>query len=465
MNSKFLEPLRPSEGGATCLRSSAGQNLAQEIIAHNEARYGNLEFIGQGSFASVWKAQDLVTGELVAIKRLEPRSRQGRDFYRELGILFRLKHPNIVQVINFREAVGGVRYLILEYCRGGNLRSELIRQEHAGSPPDGRAIHSFAIQFARALSAAHEVGVMHRDLKPENMLFAESPEAPRPTAKLADFGLSRMLSQAVGPQDGRLQGLSGSPAYMAPEQFAGKGTLASDIYSLGIVFYELWHGETPFVGLANELARSHLMREPEINVSLPAAWRTLLAEMLCKDPTRRPTAIELVRRLERQEFLDPIKRPIKVEVEKTLPTASHLSSPGSKCWKPVAIRCLGVNASHLLLRPGAQPEVVAVAGEVRFVFNLHDGRPAGVEINSELVQTTRYGDEVLDLREWVESIRDGSGEDALQPHPSATITPPRRHSEVLDCVNDGRRQAALVRRMGTVWLEVSRLVDFGHEAP
>jgi serine/threonine-protein kinase len=217
-----------------------------------------------------------------------------------LRALFRLSHARVVRIVNLMEAPGGARHLILEYCPGGSLRVHLSRARRAGRrcpPPRARELGR---QLADGLAAAHALGLAHRDLKPENVLFdAAGPGLYGGTAgvKLADFGLAKAL-RADPPPDGALPSISGSPAYMAPEQFTGACHAASDLYALGVILYELLHGAPPFAGGPGELARHHLYDPPAIDPHVRPEWRALLAELLAKEPAARPSARELIRRLD-----------------------------------------------------------------------------------------------------------------------------------------------------------------------
>ena len=256
-------------------------------------RYDVTGFIARGGFASVWHAVDRVAGTPVAIKRLDPRAGRGRDFYRELRAMFALDHPHVVRLVNLQESAGH-RYLILEYCAGGNLRSAISRARRDGPRPSAGRIVEVVRQVATALAAAHARGLTHRDLKPENVLF--DGDAPGTgCVKLADFGLAMLL--AATTDDGVLRGLTGSPAYMAPEQFTGQFTPASDVYALGVIAFELLTNDLPFAGGAEQLAYHHLRTAPAVPADLPAVWADLLPTMLAKDPANRPTADAVVDRL------------------------------------------------------------------------------------------------------------------------------------------------------------------------
>ena len=289
-------------------------------------RYDVTEFIARGGFATVWHAVDRVAGTSVAVKRLDPRTGRGRDFYRELRAMFTLDHPNVVRLVNLQESAGH-RYLILEFCGGGNLRSAISRARRDGPRPSPERTVGIVRQVATALAAAHARGLTHRDLKPENVLFAgESPGAG--CVKLADFGLAMLL--AATADDGVLRGLTGSPAYMAPEQFSGQFNPASDVYALGVIAFELLTNDLPFAGGPEQLAYHHLRTAPDVPAGLPAVWADLLPAMLAKAPADRPTAAAVVDQLTSVTIARPTPpRPMDERPRPIGPTSQiHATSSG-----------------------------------------------------------------------------------------------------------------------------------------
>lgn len=268
--------------------------MVAEIGQELPARYRLLGYLGQGAFASVWQAYDRLHLRPVAIKRFASlRGQRRSDFYKELAALSLLESERIVGLYDLRETAEGRQYLILEYCDGGTLRQAI--QRHAGGW-DPHRVARIGHQVAQGLEAAHRLGLTHRDLKPENLLFATNQQLS--PIKIADFGLARTRR---GLEDGRLVGLTGSPAYMAPEQYRGQWCMASDLYALGVMLYELLHGRLPFEGGPGDLARQHLYETPVIRQTLPRPWPELLERLLVKVPERRPTATECVIRLSAME--------------------------------------------------------------------------------------------------------------------------------------------------------------------
>ncbi|MFN4258786.1 MAG: serine/threonine-protein kinase [Gemmataceae bacterium] len=271
------------------------EHICQAISQDLGNRYLPRSYLGSGRFATVWLAEDRVVGKPVAVKCFHSRG-DSHQFYGEMRALFLLRHPHIVQLINLWDTVRGRRYLILEYCAGGSLRMAMQRAALSqASPCIMEYVAELGLQLANGLAEAHRLGLIHRDLKPENILFSTKLTSfnGRAEIKLADFGLARVLSPVTSLADTALRPLSGSPAYMAPEQFLGVATPASDRYALGVVLYELLHGRPPFQGDAGSLGQQHLYSEPPLADHLPTTWRELLTGLLRKDPTQRSTLPEV----------------------------------------------------------------------------------------------------------------------------------------------------------------------------
>ena len=261
-------------------------------------RYEVEELVGAGGMSSVYRARDQLLERHVALKILHPQYGEDEEyverFRREARSVAKLSHPHIVTVID-RGEDDGRQYIVFEYVHGENLK-QLI--ERTGPLPTRRAIE-LAISIADALSFAHENGIVHRDVKPQNVLLT-----PDGDAKVTDFGIARSLDVERGvTQTGTVLGTSN---YLSPEQAGGKATTPStDIYSLGVVVYELLTAEVPFPGEnfvaiamkhINEPAPDVLAKRPDVPVRLAAAVDCALA----KDPAERfPTMAAFATELRR----------------------------------------------------------------------------------------------------------------------------------------------------------------------
>ncbi|GIE05199.1 serine/threonine-protein kinase [Paractinoplanes durhamensis] len=244
--------------------------------------------VGHGATGTVWRGIDRSTGEPVAVKLLhEGLLRQPKlviRFVQERTILMMMRHENIVGVHDLF-SVGGSLALVMDYVSGGSLRNRL---QSAGTLPPAEAALLLA-QVAAALGQAHELGVVHRDVKPDNILLQESEDG-RYDVRLTDFGIARVLDAAglTTPQ-----AIVGTPHYMAPEAIQGDAEPASDVYSAGIVLFELVTGRPPYSGEPLAVLGRHLEDTPVPPPGMPPAVWSLIEWCLDKDPGRRPSAAEL----------------------------------------------------------------------------------------------------------------------------------------------------------------------------
>jgi peptide/nickel transport system substrate-binding protein len=256
-----------------------------DFIGHSLGRYHVVEQLGQGGMAKVYKAFDTRLERHVAIKVILPERHQSEEFLkrfeREAKALARLSHPNIVKVLDYGEHEGHP-YLVMEYLPGGTLKPRL------GKPVPWQEASKILAPIARALSAAHEHKILHRDVKPSNILLTEGGEP-----MLSDFGVAKMLE---ADQSLELTGTGvgiGTPEYMAPEQGLGKpADYRSDVYSLGIVFYELvvgrnpYKADTPLAVLLKHVSEP-LPRPRDTIRDLPEAVERVLFKALAKKPEDR----------------------------------------------------------------------------------------------------------------------------------------------------------------------------------
>src|SRR5437867_2574166 len=272
---------RPISGSREEARFLPGTLLA--------GRYRIFGLVGKGGMGEVYRADDLKLGQTVALKFLPADVEKDGDrlerFLGEVRIARQISHPNVCRVYDVGE-VDGHHFLTMEFVDGEDLASLLRRI--------GRLPHDKAIQIARqlcaGLAAAHEQSVLHRDLKPSNVMIDG-----RGRARITDFGLARPAEQISGAE---LR--AGTPAYMAPEQIAGKGvTVRSDIYALGLVLYELFTGRMAF-GAATpaQSARAQDVPIPTSPSTLiegfDLAVERIILRCLERDPARRPASALMV---------------------------------------------------------------------------------------------------------------------------------------------------------------------------
>lgn len=257
-----------------------------ELIGKSLGRYQVIEQLGIGGMATVYKGFDTTLERYVAIKVI--RTDQGRDkeflerFRREAKSLAQLSHPNIVKVLDYGEHEG-IPYIVMEFIPGGALE----RTEDVAMP--WRDAVRLLAPIARALEYAHKHHIIHRDVKPANFLLSESG---RPM--LSDFGIAKILQPDTEVPKLTETGFGiGTPDYMAPEQGLGQVVdQRADIYSLGVVFYELVTGRKPFAAdtpLAIMLKQVHDPLPPPktINPDLPDVVEQIILKTLSKDPENR----------------------------------------------------------------------------------------------------------------------------------------------------------------------------------
>src|ERR1700682_4451311 len=261
---------------------SEGRFLPGRLL---EGRYRIIALLGKGGMGEVYRADDLTLGQPVALKFLPDEAARDQSllerFKNEVRIARRVSHPNVCRVYDVGDMEGHT-FFTMEYVDGEDLASLLRR---IGRLPEDKAL-DIARQLCAGLAAAHTKGVLHRDLKPANIMLDG-----RGQVVITDFGLAGIADQIVGNEI-----RSGTPAYMAPEQLAGKEvSTRSDIYSLGLVLYEVFTGKRAFsASTLAELVRMHTETTPVSPSSLvkdldPAVERVLL-RCLDPDPLNRPAS-------------------------------------------------------------------------------------------------------------------------------------------------------------------------------
>ncbi len=256
-------------------------------------RYKLLARAGSGGMATVYKAQDLMLGRLVAVKILHPAMTHDeaflRRFQREARAAANLSHPNIVTVhdIGHDQSMGGEQhYIVMEYINGRTLK-QLMREDMAR---DGRPLSiarslDLMIQICAGIGYAHRANLVHCDVKPQNVMVT-----PDDRVKVTDFGIARAMSQNSMVEASLLWG---TPHYFSPEQAAGKiPTPASDVYALGVIFFEMLTGRLPFEAESLPgLALKHLNEPPPLvtsfNPMVPPQLERIIMKVLDKEPNGR----------------------------------------------------------------------------------------------------------------------------------------------------------------------------------
>ena len=305
------------------------------------------ERIGAGAQGDVWKGHKEGSEEPLAFKKLRSDLARERNvvnaFLKERDTLELVDSPHVVRLRDM-VAEGETLGLVMDYVGGGDL-ADVIREQGALAP---ELVVSYGAAIASGLSAIHAAGLVHRDVKPANILMDDS-SAPA-TPRVADFGVARICDSAISTRS--TGGGAGTPLYMAPEAAdALPAAPAMDIYSLGVVFYEMCCGVPPFTGSPAALLKSHMVMDPGRPEGVPDVLWDLIVRMMSKDPAARPTADQVGQALTdaAPEVAD-------------LPAAPRLSSPPAPV--PVSASAQTVLGTPLFSAPSAPSAVSASTGSV-----------------------------------------------------------------------------------------------------
>ncbi len=268
-------------------------------------KYELLERLGHGGVAEVWKARDTRLQRFVAIKVLQPNLREDPDFTkrfeREAQFIASLHHPNIVQIHDFQIVPPGeetaaipasVAYMVMDYVEGHTLADYIHESSNRGNIPSWTEIVNLFTSISLAIDYAHQKGMIHRDIKPANILLDAHNTARNPMGEpiFTDFGVAKLMSTSTNTLTGAQMG---TPLYISPEQAKGyPGNERSDLYSLGVILYEIVTGVPPFRGdTPVEVLTQHVNTPPInpalINPALPANLNVVIMRSLAKEPDAR----------------------------------------------------------------------------------------------------------------------------------------------------------------------------------
>jgi serine/threonine protein kinase len=304
--------------------------------------------IGWGGMGAVFEAEHPVLGRRAAVKVLCMAGRNDQQahgavkrFLDEATALATVHHPGLVQLLGSGQLPDGTVYLMMELLTGALLRERMTVDKDKGKVPLDRAL-CMARQIASALCEVHQKGIVHRDLTPSNLVVVADPLAESgERVKLLDFGIAKIRSNLPSPVC--TGDCFGTPRYMAPEQCEGSAHIndRADIYTLGLLLFELLSGRSPYDVPSNEAMAwmfAHVSRRPHklsrLAPALPAEIAQLVDEMLDKIPAQRPSAAQVVMRLRRYEQLarrsgehPPLVRPTHSRrwTARVLPTVALLA--------------------------------------------------------------------------------------------------------------------------------------------
>ncbi len=263
--------------------------MTQEVLA---GRYELLELIGGGGMADVYKAHDILLDRPVAVKLLHEQFSNDAEFVNKFTIEARhsagINHPNIVNIFDVGQDAGR-HFIVMEYVAGETLKARIQREGHLSVAES----LSIAKEIASALVQAHHMNIIHCDIKPHNILITREGHV-----KVADFGIARAVSAATMTYGNNVVG---SVHYFSPEQAKGTTlTPKTDVYSLGVVMYEMLTGQLPFNGETPvAIALKHLQDTApsvrQLDTSIPPVVEAIVSKAMTKDPDARPESSQLVR--------------------------------------------------------------------------------------------------------------------------------------------------------------------------
>lgn len=367
-------------------------------VGQRVGNYRVLRKLGQGGMGAVYEALHEEIGRRAAIKVLLPEFAQDQQnilrFFNEARAVNIIQHPGLVGVFESGRLEDGAAYIVMEYLEGELLTTRL---QKAGRLPLRSAL-TLVRQIASALAAAHIKRIVHRDLKPDNIMLIPDPETPEgERVKVFDFGIAKLRVDSLGPN--RAQPMEfrtetgiimGTPTHMAPEQCRGASDVTgkADVYSLGVILYQVLIGHPPFVAAsAGELLSMHLRDQPtplrKLDPGIPENLADLVHRMLEKDPGERPEMSEVVLELEslgahrtrasQSDAHIPVKNP-----EKAKPRPNTLQNAAGQTFSTSTQK-------RFVLAIGLSGVLVVIAGVLLFTdgFGGLTGHPSGTVAGRE----------------------------------------------------------------------------------
>ncbi|HVT10561.1 MAG TPA: serine/threonine-protein kinase [Polyangia bacterium] len=336
------------------------------LVNQTIGNYRVLRLLGEGGMGVVYLAQHPVIGRKVAIKLLHAALARDPDivsrFFNEARAIHMIAHENIVEILDFGQTADGQPYFIMEHLEGESLSEAVSR-----GPMPVDQVEAIGVQMCRALGAAHAKGIVHRDLKPHNVQLCtktdDSGVDGSLQVKILDFGVAKILATPDGAQSvkTRTGSLMGTPLYMSPEQCKGAGVLdhRTDIYSLGVMLFEMLAGRPPFTAEGvGELFAKHMLEEPPSLLQFAPATPPHMAAAIMKSLAKEPA--------DRFQSMDEFRKALVGEVKlPALPVPARRSDGGAAhASSPRAATTLSSASSELddsVMRP-ARTRKLAIAG-------------------------------------------------------------------------------------------------------
>ncbi len=365
------------------------------LVNQTIGNYRVLSLLGEGGMGVVYLAQHPVIGRKVAIKLLHAVLARDADivsrFFNEARAIHMIAHENIVEILDFGQTADGQPYFIMEYLEGEALIEAVSR-----GPMPVDQVEAIGLQMCRALAAAHAKGIVHRDLKPHNVQLCHKADGAL-QVKILDFGVAKILASPDGAQSvkTRTGSLMGTPLYMSPEQCKGAGVLdhRTDIYSLGVMLFEMIAGRPPFTAEGvGELFAKHMLEQPpsllHFAPETPPYLAAAVMKSLAKEPAERFQSMEEFQKAITGEVKLPMSavpmgagatqiapaRPTSARAATTLSSATSEmdgSAVGPRTRKLAAIAGAAVVAAVLIVLlipkkhpPAPQPTVTAPSAAV-----------------------------------------------------------------------------------------------------
>jgi tRNA A-37 threonylcarbamoyl transferase component Bud32 len=348
------------------------ERLVNDMVFGN--RYRTIERIGSGGMADVYKAMDEVLGRTVAIKVMHRHFAEDANFVQrfkhEAQAAANLSHPNIVNIYDWGQQ-DDTYYIVMEYVRGTDLKA-LIQQR---GPADPAKAAEYAAQVCAGLSVAHGYGIIHRDIKSHNLVLT-----PDGTVKVMDFGIARSANTTM-TQTGSVLGTA---QYVSPEQAQGRElTPASDLYSLGVVLYEMTTGRVPFEGdTPVSVALKHVNEDAvpprQVKESIPPAVEAIIMRAMEKDLGRRYTSAEQMRadllraadgrpvtatpRVDDTTVMPAVERAERIADVRRTPVPQRRMSPWAWVGIALLVIALGIGGAWALSLAGGSSGVPDVRG-------------------------------------------------------------------------------------------------------
>ena len=323
--------------------------------------YRVVRSIGEGGMGTVYEAVHEAIERRVAIKVLHREYASNPEFiarfFNEARAVNRVEHTGLVQISDYGQQPDGTAYIVMEYLKGESLAERI---ERCGRKLQAAEVIHLNLQIADALAAAHAKDIVHRDLKPENVMLVPDPHMPGgERTKLLDFGIAKVLEQGDRPRvQTKTAQLMGTPMYMSPEQCEGAGRVdaKSDVYSLGVMMFEMLAGQLPFdADGAGKLLGMHMFTPPpllrEVAPEVPEDLAALVQRLLVKQREERPSMADVVAELTALSGRHPLARPADVSRHAMPPPVNPLASTQVAAKKST----LEASASQAAARPPRPP--------------------------------------------------------------------------------------------------------------